>query len=249
MSQATYVRTATVPLRDLSPYPGNARKGDVRLILDSLRTSGQYRSLIARQLPDGRLVVLAGNHTMFALALHGSGPCLQTIPMAGHPERPCAVCDGTRWEPSARVEVVECDDETALRINVVDNRAAEKGAWDLDALVELLSYLPDYDGTGYSDQDVERLLAPPPTLEELADTYAPPADYGDDPPAAGRLGAPAGDPDGPGQGSGLWPVLRLRVPPQVRDDFYAATAGCPTPGDDGARLAWLLEHTREDSPR
>nr|WP_168513176.1 ParB/Srx family N-terminal domain-containing protein [Streptomyces sp. S1D4-11]QIY99432.1 hypothetical protein HEP87_42880 [Streptomyces sp. S1D4-11] len=228
---------------------GNARKGDVRLILDSLRTSGQYRSLIARQLPDGRLIVLAGNHTMFALALHGSGPCLQTIPMTGHPEQPCAICDGTRWEPSARVEVVECDDETALRINVVDNRAAEKGAWDLDALVDLLSYLPDYDGTGYSDQDVERLLAPPPTLEELADTYAPPADYGDDPPAAGRLGAPAGDADGPGQGSGLWPVLRLRVPPQVRDDFYAATASCPTPGDDGARLAWLLEHTREDSPR
>jgi hypothetical protein len=48
----------------------------------------------------------------------------------------------------ARVEVIACDDDTARRINLIDNRAAEKGDWDLDGLVELLSYLPDLDGTG-----------------------------------------------------------------------------------------------------
>ncbi|GGT01236.1 hypothetical protein [Streptomyces violaceus] len=77
----------------------------------------------------------------------------------------------------ARVEVVECDEETARRINLVDNRAAEKGSWDLDDLddlVDLLSYLPDLDGTSYTDADVERLLAPPLSLEELADTYTAP---------------------------------------------------------------------------
>jgi ParB-like chromosome segregation protein Spo0J len=258
MSQATYVRTQEVPLAALSLYPGNARRGDVRLILESLRTSGQYRSLIARQLPDGHLVVLAGNHTLQALAQHGRGPCTASIPTFARPDADCGICGGTRWEPSARVEIVECDDETARRINLVDNRAAEKGDWDLDGLVELLSYLPDLDGTGYTDADVERLLAPPPTLEELADTYVPREDYGDAPPTV-RPAAPAGDTSTPdnsagasGEGSGLWPVLRLRVPPAVRDEFYAATARCPRSADDGARLAWLLEltrPTREDSPR
>lgn len=267
MSQATYVRTEEVPLEDLSLYPGNARRGDVRLILESLRTSGQYRSLIARQTPEG-LVVLAGNHTLQALLAHGRGPCTASIPTFARPDADCALCYGTRWDPVARVEIVECDEETARRINLVDNRAAEKGAWDLDNLVELLSYLPDLDGTGYTDEDVERLLAPPPTLEELADTYAPREDYGDQAPAPARAAVPAGTTDpagdrtavapaddgdgGGGQGSGLWPVLRLRIPPAVRDEFYAATASCPRSADDGARLAWLLEITRtlrEDSPR
>ncbi|MEU0947668.1 hypothetical protein ABZ379_33950 [Streptomyces canus] len=254
MSQATYVRTQEVPLEELHQFPGNAKRGDVRLILNSLRTSGQYRSLIARQTPDG-LVVLAGNHTLQALALHGRGPCTASIPTFANPEASCALCNGVPWEPAARVEVVECDEETARRVNLVDNRAADKGGWDLDALVDLLSYLPDLDGTGYSDEDVERLLAPPPSLEELADAYAPREDYGDEQPAA-RAAVPAGTNeavDEPAeQGSGLWPVLRLRIPPAVRDEFYAATASCPRSADDGARLAWLLEITRprrEDSPK
>jgi ParB-like chromosome segregation protein Spo0J len=257
MSQATYVRTQDVPLEQLTLYPGNARRGDVRLILDSLRTSGQYRSLIAQQLPDRHLVVLAGNHTLAALRAHGRGPCTASIPTFANPGADCALCNGTRWDPVARVEIVECDEETARRINLVDNRAAEKGDWDLDSLVELLSYLPDLDGTGYTDADVERLLAPPPSLEELADTYAPREDYGDQPTPA-RAAVPAGpttpdaDAGASGEGSGLWPVLRLRVPPAVRDEFYAATASCPRSADDGARLAWLLELTRprrEDSPK
>ncbi|MFD5570446.1 hypothetical protein [Streptomyces cadmiisoli] len=250
MSQATYVRTTEVPLEQLSLYPGNARRGDVRLILESLRTSGQYRSLIARQTPDG-LVVLAGNHTMLALALHGRGPCGPSFPTFTHPDG-CAICNGQPWEPVARVEVVDCDDDTARRVNLIDNRAAEKGDWDLDGLVELLSYLPDLDGTGYTDADVERLLAPPPTFEELADTYAPREDYGDETPARPAAEPATTDAAGPGEGSGLWPVLRLRIPPAVRDEFYAATATCPRSADDGARLAWLLELTRpsrEDSPK
>ncbi|WP_051816321.1 hypothetical protein [Streptomyces sp. NRRL WC-3744] len=123
-----------MPLGELTPYPGNARRGDVRLILESLRTSGQYRSLIARQTPDS-LVVLAGNHTLAALLAHGRGPCTASIPTFANPDVSCPLCNGVPWEPVARSEVVECDDETALRINLVDNRAAAKGSWDLDGLV------------------------------------------------------------------------------------------------------------------
>ncbi|CAM5647444.1 hypothetical protein [Streptomyces pilosus] len=63
MSQATYLRTQDVRLGELTPYPGNARRGDVRLILESLRSGGQYRSLIARQTPDGHLAVLVDNRS------------------------------------------------------------------------------------------------------------------------------------------------------------------------------------------
>ncbi|XES01005.1 hypothetical protein HEP87_61650 [Streptomyces sp. S1D4-11] len=75
MTTATYLRTNTIPVDQLTPYPGNAKRGDVPAILRSLRKNGQYRGLVVRQQPDGTLVVLAGNHTRMALAEHGPGDC------------------------------------------------------------------------------------------------------------------------------------------------------------------------------
>jgi hypothetical protein len=220
MEQARYVRTVEVSLEELRPYPGNAKRGDVPTILDSFRRNGQYRSIIARQTDDAPLTVLAGNHAMAALALHGSGPCGTPV-KTRRGERPCAVCGGEPWEPGARVEIVTCDDDTARRINLVDNKSAENGTYDRDALAELLSYVDeDYGGTGYTEADVELLLAPPPTLVELADTYGDPE---------------AGD---------FWPVLRFKVSPETRDAFYGLTINCPNPNDDGERLAYLVERAR-----
>lgn len=220
MTQATYIRTEHVALTDLNPFPGNAKRGDVPLILQSLRRNGQYRALVVRQLDDGRLVVLAGNHTMQALASHGPGPCTERVQSGGE-ERPCGICQNEPWEPGARCEIVTCDDDTARRINLVDNRSSEKGDYDRDALAELLSYLEDdYDGTGYTDADVQLLIAPPPSLEELADTYGDPED--DD----------------------LWPVLKFRVSPETRDTFYGLTINCPNPNDDAERFRYLLDRAR-----
>ncbi|WP_406501583.1 ParB/Srx family N-terminal domain-containing protein [Streptomyces sp. NBC_01590] len=223
MTQTTYLRTALLPLSDLTPFPGNARRGNVGTILESLRRNGQYRSLIVRELPGGPLVVLAGNHTAEALNRHGAGDCSQTI--GG---KPCGVCaNDPGWTPSARCEVVACDEDTARRVNLIDNRAAEKGSQDPDALAELLSFLDnDLTGSGYDDVDLERLLAPPPTLEELADTYAPPE----------------------GGTAALWPVLRLRVSPEQRDAFYDLTITCPDPNDDAARFQYLLDRARAAHP-
>lgn len=137
----TYVRTADIPLDELTPFPGNAKRGDVDQIRKSLRRNGQYRSLVVREIPDGPLIVLAGNHTLQALNAEGNA--------------------------TARCEVVVCDDATARRINLVDNRAAELGGYDNDALAELLSYMDgDLEGTGYTDADVEALITPP-DIEEL----------------------------------------------------------------------------------
>jgi site-specific DNA-methyltransferase (adenine-specific) len=149
-TSATYVRTADIPLDELTPFPGNAKRGDVDQIRASLRRNGQYRSLVVREIPNGPLVVLAGNHTMQALAGEGHA--------------------------TARCEVVLCDDATARRINLADNRTAELGEYDNDALAELLSYLDgDYEGTGYTDADINELLGEEAVaLTDPDDIPAPP---------------------------------------------------------------------------
>jgi hypothetical protein len=64
------------------------------------------------------------------------------------------------------------------------------------------------------------LITPPPDLDALAD----------------ELGEPEDD--------DLWPVLRFKVPPNIRDDFYDLSAGCETPDDDGARFIHLMNKLR-----
>ncbi|MFJ2205969.1 hypothetical protein [Streptomyces microflavus] len=163
---AAYVRTEARPIGDLSPYPGNARRGDVAVILESLCRNSQYRSLIVRETEPGALVVLAGNHTLQGLAAHGPGPCGLVTKVNGE-EQPCALCRGEEWTPEARCEIVHCDDDTARRINLVDNRSAELGTWDNEALAELLGQADDdLTGTGYSSGDLDDLLT---ALDEAND--------------------------------------------------------------------------------
>ncbi|RPE39763.1 ParB-like nuclease family protein [Streptomyces sp. Ag109_O5-1] len=192
---AVYVETREVPLDELTSFPGNAKRGDVASIQVSIRRNGQYRSLIVRQVENGPLIVLAGNHTMQALKAEG-------------------------YE-TARCEIVTCDDAEARRINLADNKLAEMGTYDNDDLVELLSYLDgDYEGTGYNEHDIEMLITPPPDLDSLAD----------------ELGDPEED--------DLWPILRFKVPPNVRDDFYDLSTGCEVPDDDGARFIFIMNKLR-----
>ncbi|WP_435245084.1 ParB/RepB/Spo0J family partition protein [Streptomyces tendae] len=128
----TYISTRDIPLDDLTRYPGNPRRGDVEAIRASIRRYGQYRSLVVRDTGDS-LVVLAGNHTSDALRAEG-----RTV---------------------ARCEVLTCDADTARRINLADNKLAELGYYDEDDLAAMLAALDgDLDGTGWSQQEVARLL-------------------------------------------------------------------------------------------
>lgn len=149
-THTTYIRTADIPLDELTPFPGNAKRGDVDQIRASIRRNGQYRSLVVREIPNGPLIVLAGNHTMQALTAEG--------------------------HKTARCEVVLCDDDTARRINLADNRTAELGGYDNDALAELLSYLDgDYEGTGYTENDIDDLIGEEAVaLTDPDDIPAPP---------------------------------------------------------------------------
>lgn len=127
-----YHETKDVPLSQLAPFPGNARRGDVDGIAASIETNGQYRSLIVRGGGAG-YVVLAGNHTAAALRKLGS--------------------------PTARCEIITCDDATATRINLVDNKLPDSGGYDDTALAALLQGIDDFTGTGYTSEDLDDLLA------------------------------------------------------------------------------------------
>ncbi|MFC8332753.1 ParB N-terminal domain-containing protein [Streptomyces olivaceus] len=163
---AIFKRLDTIDLGNLHPYPGNARRGDVGMILESLTANGQFRPLVVREQEDGALVVLAGNHTLQAMAAHGPGPC-GLVTRYGDQERPCALCQGKEWAPTAQVAVYECTDDTARRIVLADNRTSDAGDYDERALAELLETMDgDFSGTGYTDDDLEDLLQ---YLEEEAE--------------------------------------------------------------------------------
>lgn len=150
---ATYIETREVPVHQLARFPGNAKHGNVEEIRTSIRRTGQYRSLVVRA-HDGQMTILAGNHTHDAIKAEGHA--------------------------TARCEIIECTDDDARRINLADNRLAELGEMDTDALVELLSYLDgDYEGTGYDDAFVEALLNPG---EEIPTALTDPDDLPEPPP-------------------------------------------------------------------
>ena len=143
---AKWLETRDVRLSELTRYPGNARRGNVEEIRKSIRRHGQYRSLVVRS-HDGKYVILAGNHTRDALEAEGFD--------------------------TARCELIECDDAEARRITLADNKIGELPdpdtgeRYDGDALAELLSSLDgDFDGTGWTEEDLADLLAedePDPT--------------------------------------------------------------------------------------
>ncbi len=128
-----YLGTEEIEVDALTPFPGNAWHGDVDRIAESIETNGQYRSIVVRRTPEGD-IVLAGNHTRLAVKQLGRG--------------------------AIRCEVVECDAETATRINLADNKLPTYGAYDEGELLALLETLDNgFTGTGYSPDDLDDLLA------------------------------------------------------------------------------------------
>lgn len=126
------------PASELRTWPGNPRRGDTEAIAHSLARFGQLRPVLA--LPDGRIV--AGNH-LFRAATEVLG-----------------------WDSVAAIREEMTDGEAEAYL-LADNRLAELGSNDPDALAELLGQVRDAGeliGTGYSDGEVDALLrslAPP----------------------------------------------------------------------------------------
>lgn len=124
-----------VPIDSLEDFPGNARVHDDAALDESAEINGQYRSVVARQLPSGVRQILAGHGTRAAFRRKGA--------------------------PTLRVEVIEADDTEARRINIADNATSRNAGYDEPLLVELLKAakadggLP---GTGYDEAAYKELV-------------------------------------------------------------------------------------------
>lgn len=123
----------TVPIDDLKPHPKNVRQGDIGAISESLKSHGQYRAIVAQRNTQH---ILAGNHTWKAAKALG-------------------------WKEIA-VHYLDCDDDTALRILVADNRANDLATYDDTALAELLKEIDatelGLDGTLFDGDALDQLV-------------------------------------------------------------------------------------------
>ena len=137
-----------VDLTDLKPHPENVRQGDVGAITESLKHHGQYRPIVV-QKSSGH--ILAGNHTFKA-------------------------AKALKWKQIAAT-YVDCDDEQALRILLMDNRANDLASYDDNALAEMLQALmatdAKLDGTGFDPSDLDELLGQLELLEPAGITGDP----------------------------------------------------------------------------
>jgi len=124
---------SNTPIDDVKPHPQNVRQGDVGAISESLRAHGQYRPIVVQKSTG---YILAGNHTWKAAKALG-------------------------W---TRIETTELDvdDDRALRILLVDNRANDLATYNDHALADLLRDLASTEshlkGTGYDGDDLDELL-------------------------------------------------------------------------------------------
>lgn len=119
-----------IPVTDLEPHPDNPHQGDVDVIAESIAKNGFYGTVLVQQ---SRMRIIAGEHRWRGAKANG----LDEVPGL----------------------IIDVDDDTATRIMLADNRTAEFGGYDDQVLSELLRGLDDLDGTGWSDDDLNDLLA------------------------------------------------------------------------------------------
>lgn len=135
------LQALATPIDDLHPLPGNPRIGDVAAVARSLERFGQRKPVVARH-SDG--TIIAGNHTWKAAKQLG-------------------------WTEIA-VVWTDDDDSTAKAFALADNRTAELGTYDEEALREMISQLVNVDpelvsDAGYNAEAIAEILKIP--VEEI----------------------------------------------------------------------------------
>jgi ParB-like chromosome segregation protein Spo0J len=140
------------PISQLKFYPGNARRGDIDLIAESLERLGQYKPVVVNtggKEPELTNVILAGNHTVMAAQRLG-------------------------WD-TVDVHLVDLDADAAKRVVIVDNRANDVATYEVEELVNLLTELPDLEATGFDRDELDAMLEALDDLdEEVPDRPADP---------------------------------------------------------------------------
>lgn len=134
MTSAGYIRPElahlAVPIGEVSPYPGNPRRGDRDRIAVSLDKHGQYAPLLV-QASTGHIV--KGNNTLSVMAELG-------------------------WTHVAVLRL-EIDDDRARHLLMIDNRSSDSADYDTALLTDLLAGVVDWDAAGWSPADLDELMA------------------------------------------------------------------------------------------
>jgi hypothetical protein len=131
--------------------------------------------------------------------------------------------DETWLLPVFRGWASKTDDE-AHALGVALNRLVERGGWQDHDLLSLLADLAQSEGglvgLGFDETDVQdltALLGPPPTLDDLRERH--------------------GEPDG----TEMWPVIRAKVPHDVRVRYLTLVAGIDGETDQFVHVVELAE--------
>lgn len=135
-----HIEYTSLALKELNPFPGNAKKHDLDEQRRSLR-KGQFQPIIVRKEEDG-YTILAGHGTTEAAELE-------------------------EWT-HIDAKVIECTDEEALWINLAANKVGADEGYEDDLLAALIEQLDgDYIGTGWTADDLDDLLS---ALDQVAET-------------------------------------------------------------------------------
>lgn len=121
-------QVASVAISSLVGYPTNPRRGDISAIAESLKAHGQYRPIVVQI---GTNFILAGNHTYKAAKKLG-------------------------WK-KIKVTYVDVDENQAKKIVLADNRLTDLAGYNEPLLKNLLTALPELEGTGFTQSEVESL--------------------------------------------------------------------------------------------
>lgn len=117
------------PIEAVTPYPGNARRGNLEKIKNSLRKHGQYKHLMV-DADTGHILV--GNNTYAAMRELG-------------------------YEQVA-VKRLHVSEAQARELLLIDNASSDEAIYDETALAALLAEVQDWDASGWSPDDLDDLL-------------------------------------------------------------------------------------------
>lgn len=142
-------QVASVALNTLNLYPTNPRRGDIDAIAQSLKSHGQYKPIVVQY---GTNFILAGNHTYKAAKKLG-------------------------WK-KIKITYVDVDESSARKIVLADNRLSDLAGYNEPLLKSLLSALPELEGTGFTQSEVETLdrLITGKDKDNIGDTKPLPSD-------------------------------------------------------------------------
>lgn len=121
----------TVDIGTITAWPGNARRGAMEVVRASVKKHGQYRDVLVQK---SSRRIIAGHNTWIAMQEEG--------------------------HTKIDVDWLPVDDDQALEILLVDNKANDDATYDNTALAELLQQMQgkDLSGTGFNQNEVDKLL-------------------------------------------------------------------------------------------